>query len=109
MQRKGCIYSELRYDNGREQLGCGSAGHFVRGVGFVMSERRRWVAEISIHNKLYRRRSVHLYVVQAWLNEMIAKYSDEPIHDAPLSEIKKRNKGLGKKDKYKRKLVYCTE
>ena len=90
MQRKGCIYSELRYDKGREQNGCGSAGHLVRGVGFVMSQRRRWVAEISIHNKLYRRRSVHLSSVQAWLNEMIAKYSDEPMFDAPLSEIKKK-------------------
>lgn len=109
MQRKGCIYSEMRYDKGREQLGCGSAGHFVRGVGFVMSERRRWVAEISIHNKLYRRRSVHLSTVQAWLNEMIAKYSDEPMHDAPLSEIIKRKKGRDKKDKNKRTLVYCVE
>ena len=105
VHRKGCIYSEIkRNTKGRVQRGCGSAGHLVRDVGFVPSETRRWVGEITIQNKRYRFRSTNLYAVQAWLKEMVQKYGDLPcfeiswedsmenprkLHRASISELKK--------------------
>ena len=106
IHRKGCIYSEIQRNyKGREQRGRGSAGHFVKGVGFVASERRRWVGEICVHYKRYRFRSTSLISVQAWLREMIAKYSDLPFYEVSraysLTECDQLRKE-GKQKKYSR-------
>lgn len=93
IHRKGCIYSEIKRDyKGREQRGCGSAGHLVRGVGFVASERRRWVGELCVHYKVMRFRSTNLYAVQAWLREMIAKYGDLPFYEVSREDSIKRQR-----------------
>lgn len=106
MKRKGCIYSEIRRDfKGREQKGRGSAGYLVRGVGFVPSERRRWVGELCVHCKVMRFRSVHLSAVQAWLREMIAKYGDEDFYEVSRQHSIDRNQALEPKKRNRKKRV----
>lgn len=39
----------------------------------------RWVGEIQINNKRYRKRSTNLNNVEFWLETMRARYADEPI------------------------------
>lgn len=77
MKRTGTIYCEVQRNyKGREQRGCGSPGRFVKGVGLVVSERRRWVGEIEYHRVRFRFRSTNLENVKAWVREMSEKYSD---------------------------------
>lgn len=69
--RTGTIYQEIQRNvKGREQRGCGSAGHVVRGVGFVKQQRIRWVGEITAHYKRYRFRSTDYQSVVSWLSMM---------------------------------------
>lgn len=50
--------------------------HFYRrGVGYVSGTR--WVGEITIHGKRYRKRSAYRDVVEFWLENMINRFNDE--------------------------------
>lgn len=70
-KRTGTIYQEIQRNvKGREQKGCGSAGHYVRGVGFVKQQRIRWVGEITANYKRYRFRSTDYQSVVSWLSMM---------------------------------------
>lgn len=70
-KRTGTIYQEIQRNvKGREQKGCGSAGHYVRGVGFVKQQRIRWVGEITANYKRYRYRSTDYQSVVSWLSMM---------------------------------------
>lgn len=70
-KRTGTIYQEIQRNvKGREQKGCGSAGHYVRGVGFVKQQRIRWVGEITANYKRYRFRSTDYQSVVSWLAMM---------------------------------------
>lgn len=76
-RRTGTIYQEiLRNVKGREQRGCGSAGHVIRGVGFVKQQRIRWVGEITAHYKRYRFRSTDYQSVVSWLSMMRNRLAD---------------------------------
>lgn len=76
--RTGCIYSEEQRNlgKGRAQTGRGCSYHYLKGVGKVTSQRRRWVGEIMYYGKRYRFRSTDLRNVQAWLNEMKQRFND---------------------------------
>lgn len=70
-KRTGTIYQEIQRNvKGREQKGRGSAGHYVRGVGFVKHQRIRWVGEITANYKRYRFRSTDYQSVVSWLEMM---------------------------------------
>lgn len=75
--RTGTIYQEIQRNvKGREQLGRGSAGHVMRGVGFVKQQRIRWVGEITAHYKRYRFRSTDYQSVVSWLSMMRNRLAD---------------------------------
>ena len=77
MRRRGCIYEEeQRNYKGRAQIGRGTQGRLMKGVGLVSQTRRRWVAEISYHGKCFRFRSTDFDNVRSWLNAMSDRYSD---------------------------------
>lgn len=70
-RRTGTIYQEIQRNvKGREQRGRGSSGHVMRGVGFVKSQRIRWVGEITANYKRYRFRSTDYQSVVSWLSMM---------------------------------------
>lgn len=48
---------------------------YVKGVGYVSGVR--WVGEITVHVKRYRKRSAYLDIVEFWLENMIARYRNE--------------------------------
>ena len=76
-RRTGTIYQEIQRNvKGREQRGCGSAGHVVRGVGFVKQQRIRWVGEITANYKRYRFRSTDYQSVVSWLSMMRNRLAD---------------------------------
>ena len=76
-RRTGTIYQERQRNvKGREQLGRGSAGHVMRGVGFVKSQRIRWVGEITANYKRYRFRSTDYQSVVSWLSMMRNRLAD---------------------------------
>lgn len=76
-RRTGTIYQEIQRDaKGREQKGRGSAGHVVRGIGFVKSQRIRWVGEITANYKRYRFRSTDYQSVVSWLSMMRNRLAD---------------------------------
>ena len=76
-RRTGTIYQEIQRNvKGREQLGRGSAGHVMRGVGFVKSQRIRWVGEITANYKRYRFRSTDYQSVVSWLSIMRNRLAD---------------------------------
>ena len=76
-KRTGTIYQEIQRNvKGREQRGCGSAGHVVRGVGFVKQQRIRWVGEITANYKRYRFRSTDYQSVVSWLSMMRNRLAD---------------------------------
>lgn len=75
--RTGTIYQEIQRNiKGREQKGCGSAGHAVRGVGFVRQQRIRWVGEITANYKRYRFRSTDYQSVVSWLSMMRNRFAE---------------------------------
>ena len=76
-RRTGTIYQEIQRNvKGREQNGRGSAGHVARGVGFVKSQRIRWVGEITANYKRYRFRSTDYQSVVSWLSMMRNRLAD---------------------------------
>ena len=76
-RRTGTIYQEIQRNvKGREQNGRGSAGHVVRGVGFVKQQRIRWVGEITANYKRYRFRSTDYQSVVSWLSMMRNRLAD---------------------------------
>lgn len=76
-KRTGTIYQEIQRNvKGREQKGRGSAGHRVRGVGFVKQQRIRWVGEITASYKRYRFRSTDYQSVVSWLDMMRNRLAD---------------------------------
>lgn len=76
-RRTGTIYQEIQRNvKGREQKGRGSAGHRVRGVGFVKQQRIRWVGEITANYKRYRFRSTDYQSVVSWLSMMRNRLAD---------------------------------
>ena len=76
-RRTGTIYQEIQRNvKGREQLGRGSAGHVMRGMGFVKSQRIRWVGEITANYKRYRFRSTVYELVVSWLSIMRNRLAD---------------------------------
>ena len=77
MRRRGCIYEEeQRNYKGSAQSVRGTQGRLVKGVGWVIQTRRRWVAEISYHGKRFCFRSTDFENVRSWLNAMSDRYSD---------------------------------
>ena len=76
-RRTGTIYQEIQRNvKGREQRGRGSAGYVMRGVGFVKSQRIRWVGEITANYKRYRFRSTDYQSVVSWLSMMRNRLAD---------------------------------
>lgn len=76
-RRTGTIYQEIQRNvKGREQLGRGSSGHVMRGVGFVKQQRIRWVGEITANYKRYRFRSTDYQSVVSWLSMMRNRLAD---------------------------------
>lgn len=76
-RRTGTIYQEIQRNvKGREQLGRGSSGHVMRGVGFVKQQRIRWVGEITSNYKRYRFRSTDYQSVVSWLSMMRNRLAD---------------------------------
>lgn len=76
-RRTGTIYQEIQRNvKGREQLGRGSAGHVMRGVGFLKQQRIRWVGEITANYKRYRFRSTDYQSVVSWLSMMRNRLAD---------------------------------
>ena len=77
MRRRGCIYEEEQRNYQRlAQIGRGTQGRLMKGVGLVSQTRRRWVAEISYHGKRFRFRSTDFENVRSWFNAMSDRYSD---------------------------------
>lgn len=76
----GCIYKEI-HNHGRRSSGSqdGNACSYrrVKGVGMSRVSGYRWVAEIVIDRKRYRKRSYHYDVVRDWLNGMIECFAPE--------------------------------
>lgn len=68
--RHGVIYSEMT-NKGRSSV------RYIKGAKPVYCFR--WVAEISVNGKRYRKRSTSRNAVEFWLDNMIARFADEPI------------------------------
>lgn len=68
--RHGSIYSEMT-NKGR----CSTK--YVRGCKPIYCFR--WVAEISVNGKRYRKRSTSRNNVEFWLETMVNRYAGEPI------------------------------
>lgn len=70
--RHGVIYSEMT-NKGRSSV------RYIKGAKPVYCFR--WVAEISVNGKRYRKRSTSRNSVEFWLANMVARFADEPIRD----------------------------
>lgn len=69
-ERTGIIYSEMT-NKGRYST------KYVRGAKPIYCFR--WVAEITVNGKRYRKRSTSRNVVEFWLENMRNRFVDEPI------------------------------
>lgn len=69
-QRTGCIYSEMT-NKGR------CSAKYTRGSKPIYCFR--WVGEISVNGKRYRKRSASKNDIEFWLENMRNRYNDEPI------------------------------
>lgn len=69
-ERTGTIYSEMT-NKGR----CSTK--YVRGAKPIYCFR--WVAEITVNGKRYRKRSASRNDVEFWLETMRNRFADEPI------------------------------
>lgn len=68
--RTGIIYSEMT-NKGR----CSTK--YVRGAKPIYCFR--WVGEITVNGKRYRKRSASRNDIEFWLENMVARFADEPI------------------------------
>ena len=49
--------------------------YYRRGVGYVSGTR--YVGEIMVHGRRYRKRSANFDTVKFWLSQMVERYKDE--------------------------------